>query len=1846
MGLPLRLVLSLILLTTPHGAAGNGINQYVELLKDVARLLGEGGADQIPAHARSAPKDSKRIQSLISSLMGGLRTFGTLPQQNVASFLTKTALDSKHFSAFLYNISLYLQSTNPQDPAAESFTLNSVDSEEVENVSPPRATLDLRDLFVSLRASRDLDSLVELLQSIMDLLTDHQLLGWIFQKENWEVLVELIETFSQDLFSGTFAQAKASIQELLCSLTGHSDCSINVDWLEHLGQLLDWKNWKTVVNLQPNGPPPRNERFRPWIDLQESGSDGDGAGNVNAVQSLLRILSRPSSRRGGSEGTATANRSRTTWGEDAMWSGLQELRQSILHKVGTSVYTNFKRKVSRMTGSLVNKASSVIGIPRSDQNGKCSAGNLRQLLLWGVMNNVSWDAPRLGFGPSERPLLSCRREDGSLAPPREGRRASWAPEELAAGEVQVQEEEDGSPSVEDVCNDSAPGLPGVSNFTVYLYCNLSNRSDGPGRPPPDLHSACTHAAWYLSAAHEDMYWAQVCMRFYPAQFASKACGPGSREWLLPLCSGLQTISPNPGSSAAPCTELPVHHLDYPRHCLPSALRPICSNQTLLARHSLVVDLCRGGAGAAGGPMGTEALHQLCSRLDLMDVNRTWLDHLCGAGRREGQGGLVAGDCERLLEMWTSLGNADQCISWYVQRLCSNSSTEEGAWLAVLCAWLPPALESLPPRGCPRLLDMSNGHLQRCILGNLTGQLLGLCTERSWSWAAPFCSQLRQASRAMGVDVPPHGLGPLGCNYTSWSLDMFLDGELLESCRDQDAQGLKETVCPNATLYHWFSRHHPWAVGDCPPLECLASRLLDLIPAPPTVDTGQLCADPAGFLKDLLDQFSRCDDQDSGWISGANYIVQVFHHLLGPPASWSHAEQEVRATLSEALLLSSLLDNSSSWNTSNTNTTVSILQTVETFLREENNSALKKDLLNCFSPVIWDLLQNQHDSPVLRVIFQEYLLMPQENFRKLLMSAESEAVKRLLSHMHRNWWQLQVGIDQVCNGDLRERLGGLVCFSGQEDLRLLLAAWPHAEPVSRALLGCIEDGTIDAGSTVAQLLATHLRGRNASTLAPRDLVAVGGILPVLGVSFLQNLSAQQRLTVLSGLGSASVSAAQADQLVTQLTKEVNVTVDVLCHLGRLLPGVGVSALRLLPPPVLAGACSCFRPFLAHLSSAHKAVLLEALRSVERDAGRRFGLLGCLVPFVPLKDLAFDPETFLRNRSLFGEWRWSLQQAQFIFKRLQEVSNITNNSLLSLGNVARGADCDAVRRQTSDSEFLARVGFLGGLHGGIGQPLRKCIVKELSARPGTFRIDILRMGPEVVADLPLRILTALPNDSMRAVLDHLARHSVHLLTLPPHKRSYLAERALQLLGVGAEDEVSGEVLDSLGPLVTFMEEGKVKQINQPDLLLRLDEVKGYCIPEQNRRSFGWMLTKAGVLGDVSGWNLPQMEFVDRLALTLRPEDIHRLPQEVLTPDTVELVVRGEGRWGRGEVGRLCRGQESRSERTSLLSKKRSLAVNAVKSIVKRRPDGSPDCIDIKATFPAAWSSSQLAGMANDQLADCLETLGSDQDLSVEQLKILVSKAKQLYGPISSMKRWQLLQLGRAASQLTDRDLQSLDQSDLSLLSFLGQIDEWSAKQRKAVFGRWQGTHLDVTTLVALGHLICGMSVLEMGRIYPEEFSKAVLFIGNLELRCSESQLEALAKLAIHPQAFGPVNKWGAEIFTEIGSVAAGLSDMALSSLVEEQIEGLTPTAISLIPPSKFAVVFSADQLSYFAGAQASAVTSGQYRRLSTEQRAAVTAAQYDGALHQEPRGKNASPVPASFNLAVLNLSLSVTCFLGAR
>jgi len=129
---------------------------------------------------------------------------------------------------------------------------------------------------------------------------------------------------------------------------------------------------------------------------------------------------------------------------------------------------------------------------------------------------------------AHRPTLLRRKQHVSTAP-RRSRPWTVAADthgEAASGSLVSAE------ILEAACNASIPGLTGVSNFTVFLYCNLFEAENGSGglvlaEVGPDLHATCSDAAWYLSAAEEDFLWVNVCSEFFAHEFNNTVCANSS-----------------------------------------------------------------------------------------------------------------------------------------------------------------------------------------------------------------------------------------------------------------------------------------------------------------------------------------------------------------------------------------------------------------------------------------------------------------------------------------------------------------------------------------------------------------------------------------------------------------------------------------------------------------------------------------------------------------------------------------------------------------------------------------------------------------------------------------------------------------------------------------------------------------------------------------------------------------------------------------------------------------------------------------------------------------------------------------------------------------------------------------------------------------------------------------------------------------------------------------------------------------------------------------------------------------------------------------------------------------------
>ncbi|EHB08251.1 Stereocilin [Heterocephalus glaber] len=827
-----------------------------------------------------------------------------------------------------------------------------------------------------------------------------------------------------------------------------------------------------------------------------------------------------------------------------------------------------------------------------------------------------------------------------------------------------------------------------------------------------------------------------------------------------------------------------------------------------------------------------------------------------------------------------------------------------------------------------------------------------------------------------------------------------------------------------------------------------------------------------------------------------------------------------------------------------------------------------------------------------------------------------------------------------------RLGSLACFLSPEELQRLVPLSDPMGPVERGLLECAANGTLSPEGRVAYELLGVLRSSGGTVLSPPELRVWAPLFPQLGLRFLQELSEPQLRAMLPALQGTSVTPAQAALLLGRLLPRHDLSLEELCSLHPLLPGLSPQTLQAIPRRVLAGVCSCLIPELSRLSACQTAALLQTFRvkdGVKSTSTTGVGAAVC----VPGQLLQLDTAALLANRRRYRALPWSEQQAQFLWKKMQVPTNLTLRNLQALSNLAAGMSCEFLQQISSMADFLEVVHMLYRLPTGVRGSLRACIWAELQRRMAMPEPELTTLGPELsgldtklLLDLPIPLMDILSNESIMLVVELVQGAPEQLLALTPLHQAALAERVLRNLAP-KETPISEEVLETLGPLVGFLGIDSIRRIPLPILLSHLIQLQGFCLGDTFATELGWLLLQEPALGKPELWSQDQVEQAGRLVFTLSTEAISLIPREALGPETLERLLEKQQSWEQSRVGQLC-------GRPQLAPKKAALVAGVVRPTAEDLPELVPTCADIRGTFPAAWSATQIAEMELSDFEDCLALFAGDPGLGPEELQAAMGKAKKLWGPPRGFRPEQILQLGRLFIGLGEQELQELTLVDWGVLSTLGQIDGWSSVQLRVVvssFLRQSGrhvSHLDFIHLTALGHTLCGLRPEELQHISSWEFSQAALFLGNLPLQCSEEQLEVLAHLLVLPGGFGPVSNWGPEIFTEIGTIAAGIPDLALSALLREQIQGLTPLAISVIPAPKFAVVFSPTQLSSLTSAQAAAVTPEQMALLSPEQQRAVAWAQHEG--KESPEWQSRSSAWGSQYWSQPSWALALISFLG--
>ncbi|XP_032479697.1 stereocilin isoform X7 [Phocoena sinus] len=1150
----------------------------------------------------------------------------------------------------------------------------------------------------------------------------------------------------------------------------------------------------------------------------------------------------------------------------------------------------------------------------------------------------------------------------------------------------------------------------------------------------------------------------------------------------------------------------------------------------------------------------------------------------------------------------------------------------------LCAGLLP-----PPTSCPEGLPpvpVTPEIFWGCFLENETLWAERLCREASLQ-AVPPSNQawVQHVCQGPTPDVtasPPCHIGPCG-----------------ERC--PDGGSFLMMVCANDTMYEALVPSWPWLAGQCRISRggndtCFLEGLLGpLLPSQPPLGPSPLCLAPGPFLLGMLSQLPRCQSSvpAPAHPTRLHYLLRLLTFLLGPGAGG----KEAQGMLGQALMLSSLPDNCSFWDAFRPEGRRSVLRTVGEYLEQEeqptpldfdptassSSGVSKMELLACFSPVLWDLLQREKSVWALQILVQAYLHMPPENLQQLVLSAESEAAQGFLTLMHRSWAQMQVPPSEEqalgrltalllqryprLTSQLFIDLSPLIPFLAVSDLMRfppsllandsVLAAIRNYSPemrpeqkeaLARRLLAPELFGEVPAWPQellwAALPLLPHLPLENFLQLSPHQIQALEDIWPAAGLGpgharhvlrSLVNQSVQDGEEQVRRLGPLAcfLSPEELQSLVPLndpmgpverglLECAANGTLSPQGRVAYELLGVlRSSGGTVLSPQELRVWTPLFPQlglrFLQELSEPQLRAMLPALQGTSVTPAQAVLLLGRLLP---------------------------RRDAQFLWKKMQVATNLTLRDLQALGTLAGGMSCEFLQQINSMADFLEVVHMIYQLSTGVRGSLRTCIWAELQRRMTMPEPELATLGPELsgldtklLLDLPIRLMDRLSSESIMLVVELVRGTPEQLLELTPLHRAALAERALENL----------------------------------ILLAHLSQLQGICLGEPFATELGWLLLQEPVLGKPELWSQDEVEQAGRLVFTLSPEAISLIPREALGPETLERLLEKQQSWEQSRAGQLCAGPQ-------LTAKKAALVAGFVRPTAEDLPEPVPNCADVRGTFPSAWSATQIAEMELLDFEDCLALFAGDPGLGPEELRAAMGKAKQLWGPPGGFRPEQILQLGRLLIGLGERELQELRLVDWGVLSTLGQIDGWSSIQLRVVvssFLKQSGrhvSHLDFLHLTALGYTLCGLRPEELQYISSWEFSQAALFLGNLHLPCSEEQLEVLAQLLVLPGGFGPVSNWGPEIFTEIGTIAAGIPDLALSALLGGQIQGLTPLAISVIPPPKFAVVFSPTQLSSLTSVQAVAVTPEQMAFLSPEQRRAVAWAQYEGKETPEQQGRS--------------------------
>ncbi|XP_077442523.1 uncharacterized protein strc1 [Stigmatopora argus] len=791
-----------------------------------------------------------------------------------------------------------------------------------------------------------------------------------------------------------------------------------------------------------------------------------------------------------------------------------------------------------------------------------------------------------------------------------------------------------------------------------------------------------------------------------------------------------------------------------------------------------------------------------------------------------------------------------------------------------------------------------------------------------------------------------------------------------------------------------------------------------------------------------------------------------------------------------------------------------------------------------------------------------------------------------------------------------RLGSLSCLTEPSDL----LAYKGSEAFSviwDVIINCTHNGLNLPSQLTSSLLLNSTELKIPSSLSPDRLADMAPLLPSLGITLLLGLSSSQLLATLPALKDVSFSHAQASIIVDKLSSVTPLSAPGrLKELGFITIGVKTETLSLMPSDRLLSSL----PDMAQHSMGLLPPQANAIATKLWGFPKVIYWLDEVKPLLcctPLLSILPRAHLLMDNISNAATKPWNAQQAKALLKAVVNARSSTFN-VLNLGMLAQGLSCDVLQQHIktdSSPEAIRKILALfrqqpNPLH----SSLKKCIIQELYQFE--FFSELLEdLGVEIALSMPVSTIKKFPFHMMDTLRKMIIKDPVPFFMMSKTEQLLLVDKMMQRLGmytgVYSEDEFR-----SLGIMATFVADEILVQLDRTFFMDNLDFLQTLCYSSSKIDIIAHMLLEQAVFGSaIQDWNQTTISQINRFLFFLPQDRLQEISLGLMTVGRIEKLFMSQRQWEQGIVGLHCLDE---TEKLWFAEKQQFLLqffLGFLKINLLSPTPMVPTCEILHTTGPFAWTSDSLTSMSPSAFRNCLELIGQDPRLASYQRSQVFERVKEMFGPVSTFSQSVISQMGQLALEMSPEEISRLRLTESSSIAAMGDISEWSKKQLSALFTsimnstKMNPSQLDSSTLVAIGYIVCGAKATEMSSFNAVEFSKAVLWLGQLKLSCSEEQMSALVRLLTHSLAFGPISSWGMEVFIEIGILAAGFSDWVLSSLVQEQIQGITPIAISLISPDKLAVVFDQRKISMFSYEQAAAVTEEQISALSEVQRTAL-------------------------------------------